>query len=415
VIRSCTTRLPRAILALALQLWATLCFGASGHKGWSLDLKDYGYKEWRDSKGPFQESRSALVVSGGVVGVALANPSSNSQPDVPRDHANWDVSLLFFDAATGKLNAKAGPWPADRFFDLFPASQGNFLLLLRHFNQGLKESSETLLLLSPKGDELKELALGKTSNRVLVSPSGHTILIQQTIGDGVHCQLLNADTFVVQSECADERAPDSPAIVALSDKEFLGSLRRKDSQTAKAPEKGSEIYVRPFAGAWSALPVSLNTAQRGFPLGLNFSQLAFLSDDTLVGIDANRETSEAQVVALRADGAAMSTPAIPKLEANTVLAGPVRVSQDGRYFAIGFSHRPWLSHLMLDVWKLDDTFSPDELVLVVWASGVPTAVAKFNMGTDFHAREFSFALDDPPSLVFLGRSTVKAIPIQRLR
>jgi hypothetical protein len=416
------SRLTRIIVCLFfIHPAGALGLQASGHEGWSVDLKNYGYKEWRNSRSLFESSETALVVANNVVAVALGNPSNATQTSVQSDAygTNWEISLLLLDAATGKLNSQRGPWSGDHFFELFSTSRGNLLLLLRHAGQDHEEIGETLLLLSPNGDELKKLELSpsvvrsrKTWNRFLISSSGRTMLLEQTLEDGVHCKLLDTDTLAVQSEWAVEQGANLPSIIALSDKEFLGLGPPKGSRRPGAPQEGRDFFVRSFAGAWDPFPASLDLSQRFFTPEFRTSQLAFLSDDTIVGINVKRQASESPLVVSRSDGSNVFSPAIPKLEANTSLTGPVSVTPDGRYFAVGFTHRPWLSHLMLDVWKLDDTFANDELVLVIWASGQPTSVAKINMGDEYNVRSFSLAFDDPPSLVCLGGNTLKSIPIQ---
>lgn len=171
--------------------------------------------------------------------------------------------------------------------------------------------------------------------------------------------------------------------------------------------------MRTFAGEWKPLGASLDVGKRFYLLpSLTLDQFAFLSDNTIVGISGNREDPDTHIDVLQTDGARVSSPILPWLEPNTSLTGPVVASQDGRYFAVGFSHRTWLSHLLLDIWKLDDTPSNDELVLVVWACYEPNAVAKFNLGDELGVRGLSLLPGDAPSLVYLGKSSLKVLPIQ---
>jgi len=73
--------------------------------------------------------------------------------------------------------------------------------------------------------------------------------------------------------------------------------------------------------------------------GLHPTQLAFLSDTVLVGVNAKRKDIEGSIVVLQTDGTMLSPPVIPKLPDRTSLTGPVAVSAGGRYFAVGFQHQ----------------------------------------------------------------------------
>ena len=406
---------------IVFQISAAHRLEASGRKGWSVDLKDYGYKEWRDRKNLYESSRTALAVANNLVAVALANPSSESQTGVRGDHEKWEISLLLFDAPSGKLRAKGGPWTGDPTFDLFSASGGNLLLLLRHVCQAFPESGETLLLLSPDGNELKKLELAPSVlrsknmwNDLLVSSSGRTVLVAQRLEGSTQYKLLDVNTLAPQSEWTAEKGSNAPGIIALSDTELLGFASPNPSQDPDAAEH-PEFYVRTFSGVWNRFPARFDLTQRGFLGVIRSHEVAFLSDQTLVGINAKRDDPEAPILVLRTDGSKVFSPVLQKLEARTFVSGHVSVTHDGRYFAVAFNHRPWLSHLMLDVWQLDDTFTNDELVLVVWAASEPAALAKFNLGSAVDAREFSLGVDDSPFLAVLGRSSVKLLRIQRER
>jgi hypothetical protein len=395
---------------------------ASGSRLWSVELRRYGYRDWRNNRGLVESSELGLAVANTVVAVAVGNPSNEALTDERADRAKWEITLLLFDPATGKLSSKRGPWTGDRFFEMFSTSQGNLLLHVRHFDSAEGEKGEVLYLLSPTGEELKKLFLppsilqSKPSwSSFLVSTSGRSVLMEQTLEDGEHYKLLDADTLDTKCEWAAKFGVNSRRVVALSDHELLGVGASRTPANGSGAEREAELFAGAFGGAWSPLHASLDARHHGFGMNLNSNLLAFLTDDTLVGLNANRKASEAPIMVLRTDGSKVFNPVIPRLPANTSLSGPVYVSQNGRYFAVGFTHRPWLSHLMLDVWQLDDTFQDDELELAIWASSSPTAVAQVNLGSDVDVLGFSPTLDDPPSLVFLDGATLKAIRIHLRR
>jgi hypothetical protein len=420
-----TSRVPQKILfLLILGLCVILSAQASGPQDWSVDLRKYGYREWREAKALATSSQLCVAAAMGVVAVAVGNPPIKTQIDKHGDRAdaNWEISLLLFDAATGKLNSKRGPWSGDMSFELFPTSQGNLLLLLQHFHQATGEVGETLYLLSPTGDELKRIFLApstvnsrQTMSTFLVSSSRRSVLVERVLEDGVHCKLLDADTLEIKSEWTTKTESNSPRILAISDKELLGrgpsKVPRKNGSVAGDPN----LYVRNFDGTWIPLLASLNVTHTGLGRFWIPNQVAFLSDNTIVGVSAKREAAAASILVLRTDGTSVFSPSIPRLEPNTSLSGPVYVAQDGRSFAVGFTHRPWLSHLMLDVWKLDDTVMPDEVELIVWASSEAIPVAKLNLGNDLSFDALSLCFDDPASVALLGRGTLKVIRGQPLR
>ncbi len=414
----------RIMFLLVLGLSGVLSGHASCPPGWSVDLKKYGYQEWRERPGISNSSALCLAVTSNVFAVAIGNPPSKTQTDRQgvRTDANWEISLLLFDPTTGKLNSTRGPWTGDMSFELYPTSQGNLLLLLQHFHQAIGEVGETLYLLSPMGDELKRVVLApsivnsrQTWSTFLVSPGGGSVLVAQALEDGVHYRLLDADTLETKSEWTAEVGSNAPKVLTISDKELIGREAPRAPRTIGTMDEDPRLFVGKFDGTWTPFPTSLDTGHTGYGRFWISNQLAFLSDSTIVGLNKKREKAEASITVLGSDGTTVFSPTVPKLEPYTSLSGPVNVSQDGRYFAVGFTHRPWLSHLMLDVWKLDETLANDELELLVWASSGPIPVAEFHPGSDFNAGAFSLGFDDPPSLVFLGRGTLKVIRAQPLQ
>src|SRR5271155_635605 len=151
----------KIVFFLVLGFCGVRCVRASGPPGWSVDLRKYGYTEWREAKALATSSQLRLAAATGVIAVAVGNPRGKTQTDERsgRPDANWEISLLLFDPATGKLNSQHGPWTGDMSFELYSTSQGNLLLLIQHFHQTIGEVGETLYLLSPTGDELKRIFL----------------------------------------------------------------------------------------------------------------------------------------------------------------------------------------------------------------------------------------------------------------
>jgi hypothetical protein len=421
VIKCQTSRIAGlAMMSLFISLTGIPASAAGGNRQWSASLSAYGMKAVYGEAWQHHFPMVSVAPTNRVVAAALGIPM---QPPGPGETANrgsdpQEVTLLLFDANNGKLIAKRGPWSSVSSFELYATAQGNFLLLLRHF-QGAKETSgDTLLLLSSAGEELKRLDLMPSvihsrinRNEFLVSSSGRNVLLGQILDDGVHYRLLQSDTLEAKLQWTREAGSDSPRIVALSDQELLGFRNPENQEKRRPADAARDIYVRPFDGPWRRLPGSFDVSHHGGTgQGLHPTQLAFLSDDILVGVNATRKEVAGSIVLLQSGGTIVSPPVIPKLPERTSLTGPVAVSAAGRYFAAGFQHQPWISHLLVDVMTLDITFWNDDSLFLVWEVSSPEPVASIPLGTD--VRAVSFSPDDPPTLAYVSGATLKVVRLQ---
>ena len=244
----------------------------------------------------------------------------------------------------------------------------------------------------------------------IVSPGGHMVLIGQIREGHVNYRALEADTLETKFEWAREAGSDSPAIVAISDKELLGfrDIPGQEKRRGWHPEK--EAFARAFDGPWHPLNTTLDVSSSGLTAqGLNPTQVAFLSNNILVGVHRKSSERDSSIVELQSDGTTPSRPVIPELPDRTTLTGPVAVTGDGQYFAVGFQHQPWISHLLVDVLTMDLTFWPDELLFLIWESSRPERVARISLGTE--VRAICFAPDDPPTLAFIAGSRLQVLRI----
>jgi len=205
----------------------------------------------------------------------------------------------------------------------------------------------------------------------MVSSGGHTVLLGQILKGNVHYRVLETDTLETKFEWTREEGSDSPRIIALSDKELLGFRDIRSGEKPIGLNTEREAFVRPLGGSWHPLNTTLDVSNRGLmSQGFHPTQLAFLSDTVLVGVHRKTSERDGSIVELESDGTVLSRPLISKLQDRTTLSGPVAVSAGGHYFAVGFEHQPWLSHLLLDVMTMDITFWPDDSLF--W-SGRPLA------------------------------------------
>jgi hypothetical protein len=407
----------RIALALAVSLSGALAGAADGNRGWSADLSAYGMKAAYGEAGQKQFPIVSVAATNGVVAAALGIPlqSAERAEQSNRRGTFYTLTLLLFDANSGKFLTKRGPWSSASSFELYATAQGNFLVLLRDFEGARQNSGDTLFVLSPSGEELRKLDLppsvihARTSwNEFLVSSTGRSVLVGQILDETVHYRILQSDTLETKLEWTEEAGSHSPRIIALSDKELLG-FRNPENREKRLPANAErDLYVRPFDGAWQRLPGSFDVSHHGrLGQGLNPSQLSFLSDHVLVGVNATRKEREGSIVLLQSGGTIVSPPVIPKLPERTSLTGPVAVSAEGHYFAAGFQHQPWISHLLVDVMTLDITFWNDDFVFLLWEASSPEPVARIPLGSDVRAA--SFSPDDPPTLAYLSGATLKVV------
>lgn len=426
MIHSQTSKISRvAVLLLAISPAGIVPKATAGQQSWSVDLREYGVKDGRGEDGRSYHPTVPLAATNNVVAVALAKPAPLTAPNETDNRLSspWEVTLLFFEASNGKLRTKRGPWPSDFDFELHPTPQGNFLVSLPHFHDSSKKAGETLLLLSSSGEELKRLELAPSirrsephRNEFLVSASGGTVLLGQVLEDGVHYRVMEPDTLDTKLEWMQATGSHSPWIVAISDKEMLGIGAVKKEDKPSAVDSG--LYTRTFEGTWAPFPVTLDIGHHGIQPGLHPNHSVFLGDDLIVALFTKpgaapgvpSPPTETPIKVFRTDGTIASSPTIPKLPDRTWLTGPVATSADGRYFAVGFSHRGWLSHVMLDVMQMDMAFENDESLLFFWEASHPMPVARINLGNKVYS--YSLSADDPPLVLAVNGTTLKTIRVQ---
>src|SRR6266849_455088 len=100
----------RLCFLLCLELAGAFCCLSSSSEGWSVDLRNYGFQQWRESSGLWDSSTLALATTHNLIAIALGNPSNIAQADVRGDPENstWQISLLVFDPHAGRLRTKSG-------------------------------------------------------------------------------------------------------------------------------------------------------------------------------------------------------------------------------------------------------------------------------------------------------------------
>jgi hypothetical protein len=390
---------------------------AAVQKQWSVDLTEYGYHRRTSTQAYSSEVRVAGTNK--VIAVAIGNIPPAIQGD-----SNWrpwnsplDVHLLLFSAESGKFQTRRGPWRTDSSFELQATGDGGFLLLLRHFHDKEKNPGETLYLLSALGEERKKLELepsiisGKPDwNTYHVSGSGRTVLLGRRSGDEMRYQLLDALKLEVRNEWMAAPEDKLCGIAAISDREAVGVKNADPGESPSRPAKEQPLCVRAFGGPWRMMPERVDAAHYGLLEPVNSPSYIAMTGESIVVIHARPKEQEPAIRVMRTDGSSVSTAVIPKLQENTWLSGPVEGSDNGQYFAVGFMHRPWLSHLMLDEMQMDMTFWNDELIFLIWRIPSAEPVARIELGSDVSA--MGFVGDDPPAFLYVHGTTLRLLCIR---
>jgi len=406
-----------ATILLGLSSTGAATNSAEIQNKWSVDLKTYGFQKVQAGNEHSYNSEVRVAATKDHVGVIIGNLPSNTPHDP--QHETWnsplDLTLLLFNSKNGMLEVKRGPWISNSSFEFYPTAAGNFLLLLRHFRSPNQSPGVTLYLLSTSGEELEKMDLQPSTSTpkrdwttFLISPSGHTVFLGQQDVYGLHCTLLEADTLKTRMDWTIPKSVSSPSIIATSDELTLGITSSGDQQSAGSGRGPVNISVSAFDGHWKPLPESLEAVSY-FTRITTFhpDYLTFLRDNTILGINNKSLSARPPLELTRSDGTVLLLPLVPKLFDRTKLSGPVASAASGRYFAVGFSHRPWLSHVMLDELQMDITFQDDEFVFTLWDASNATSFGEINLGSSVSA--FSFALDESFTLAFVNGSVLTKV------
>jgi hypothetical protein len=318
---------------------------------WSFDLSPYGLQQTKGEKNPDRFPETRLAVTNRYVAVAIGTlpqviPLKGPHGDF---EVPWDVSLLVFDSQKGNLLVKLGPWKSDFHFELHTTARGNFLLHLPHYC-GSQEHGETLRLIAPSGEEIEELQLAPASRdpanhpyNVMISSSRSSLLLRQVFEDGIHYRVVEADTFKEKQEWTDALESGVPYVIALSDKELLGlGSSTKQGQSGSASGERA-LFVRTLDGSWRSFPILLEPGNHSLGgVGSGPDDLAFLSNNVLVGLEPLSKSAPAKLDVARTDGTTVFSCVIPERTDAFSQVGPVSVSEDGHHFAVGVVHASWL-------------------------------------------------------------------------
>jgi len=373
-----------------------------GHQR-SIDLAQYGFHLGERGNQYDYISTAQVAASQNLGAVAMNKLSPTSRIEKPNGYleALWDVFLLIFDAKSGKLTVKAGPWTGGFGFELFSTSQGNFLLHLWDYhaaNEG-ERKGEALLLISPSGEQLKELDLappvsGRCGWRVQLSPSGKKLLLSSCANDHLRYEILDANTLSKQSEW-DGTISREIVVVSISDNQLLGESQSAGPNGTTVTNKKCELFLRTVEGAWSPI----RTSSCGW---------ALLSDSLVANVEQIGDqykdlTSGYRLVVARTDGSTLLSQTIQKNHSVTYASGPLVTSPDGRRLAI-----PTASMSTLWLWRTLD-MGPENFAIYVWEVPNPAPLLKEKVGGPFAHYSFS---PDGASIFIADRQTLKMIPVR---
>jgi hypothetical protein len=372
---------------------------------WSIDLVPYGFHLGESGSETDYVSDTRVAASENVVALAMQKLSPTSRIKKPRRYlqARWDVFLFLFDVKTGSLRAKSGPWTGGLAFEIFSTSQGSFLLHLWDYPSphAGEKPVEALLLISPSGEQVKELDLAAVSDpelshrdwTVSISPSRKTLLLAEPRVDGRHYEIVDANTLSKRSEWTDA-GRKNPAAFAVSDNELLGASQSVTQGGSTEGNGKYEFLVRTLDGPWKPFRTSNYTWQ-------------FLSDDMVAGFEELREASGAgtngyRLVVSRIDGTNVLSHSIQESHHEFSRSDPFVTSTDGRHLA---SLINWQS--TTELWR-DLDMAPAGSHLYVWALPNPEPVIKAKVSDGFSHYSFS---PEGDWIYVAGLHTVKAIRV----
>jgi hypothetical protein len=309
--------------------------------------------------------------------------------------------VFFFDAINGKLLAMREPQLAELGFDLYATSEGRFLIHQRNVSNRGARQADSLILVSPDGKTLKSLELQPAEGdrhprfwKTLISPSRKTLLAIQVISHTVHYKVFETDAIAMRAEWISSD-PTEPTALSISDKEILCLVRSKWADNFNATHhENPEVLIRPFDGAWR----SLSPPNSEYLLS---SYYAFMSDDTIAGVDAAKGDSDEQFVRLRilqANGHEDASKLIKKSPWNDLgIRNQIATSVDETVFAteVYSTSRFWEK---LDVY-------PTHAELYVWRNKDPTPILKLK--NDGSPKDYCLSQEGTRVFVLQGK-TLKA-------
>jgi hypothetical protein len=362
---------------------------------WSVDLVQHGFHTYESGSDHDYTTLTEVAATETVIAVGMMNLSPTSRLTRPYGDAStrWDLSLLFFDAKTGKLLAKRGPWRGDFAFTLFASSRGNFIVRLWNYHGQEGKRGERLLLFSSGGEQITDLfmeapATDQNAHQWLVriSPSRSTLLLEQLRGGGVYGEILDANTLNKLSEWTDNRR-DAPGILDISDSHMLGVCDSANPGRAPMEKSRNALCIRTFDGPWR--PFSA------------YSRDAFLSDQVVVRLEDLEKEHGVRLTEMQIDGTALLSHAFQKRGYDLSSRTQITPSPDGRHFASVIVSLWWF-------WRELD-MGPEDIELYIWVLNEPEPVLKVKLASQIDELSFS---PDGTWLALEDWHTLRVIPLQ---
>lgn len=334
--------------------------------------------------------RRGLAANRNVIAAAITILHSDAKDD-PWNKI-FDIFVVFFDAKTGVFLSRRGPWLSGSGSTLDSTADGHFLLLLTHYNRKARVSTGDLRLLSSSGEEIGNIVVSPFG-KLLISPSGRTLMLEGRETNEIHFAVLDAETLQKQNDWTEASEKEAPFVTEISDKQMLGVSRNPEN-----------YFVRDFKGLWQPLPRSHGEDVRGRS-GLYWrTDPQFLSDDAII-VHLPDETGI--VSAIESSGKIRSQYTLPKVrDYNSVLGTHKNAaSQDARYFALWLIHENNLTHW----WDHTMDMSPlgAEYFIYVWDINRQTPITKIKVGPI--GSNYSFVPGDAPGIAVADRGKVKLI------
>ncbi|HEV2616830.1 MAG TPA: hypothetical protein VGU63_09515 [Candidatus Acidoferrales bacterium] len=392
-------------IATLLAILAGLCAPAlvgreTRQPRWSENLSSYGYS----LQHPYSDV--AVAASNDNVAVALnVSQDPNATASLPAGflRSNWKLSLLMFNASSGKFRTACGPWFGSILFNLWSTSDGNFLLYQEPQQVTREKTSGRVLLLSPSCQVLKKIqlpALGKQGGiEFLISPTQRTFLIAEQSGRLTECQVQDANTLLERFKKSID--PDDPRVVAVSDEGLLGVKPMHSGSSTRAPVRF--FYFTFQAQAWSEIPgPNLPDA----PDSVTFASNGAFMETVATGSSGAWAKTGIRISIRGIDGTAAFSTAISRRNINIAPGSPFAVSPTGNYFGVVLS-----SYSVSSFWRFFD-MSPRHDEVYIWSRHSEKPLVQIGVRSGSLHQQLAFAPDDSWFALRNGKMLVVR-PLQR--
>jgi hypothetical protein len=336
---------------------------------WTASLKIQGYHHY-SARAATQTLIGDVAATKETVAVMLA--IRNQRNEKGGWTGPWDVYLVIYATKTGQFLSKKGPWKSNSPSQLAATPNDQLLLILEVVREPNQNPRRHLLLLSPLGEQVKELKLALEYDEekpkpqydyLLLSPSGSTILDVNKWEGGQTYRIVETNSLSVRREWTEKQHGKEIVIAGISDNCMLGRTHYS-------------YEIREFNGDWKQLPNFDPPPANGIGMNLINLSKSFISTDLIAG--QIYETKDGFVWHLfGTDGSMRNKFVAPRLPNYNWFSPVASNSQDGLYVGLRMQHENMLTHWWdhtMDMWPAGASY-----FLYVWSTKSSSAIARIKV------------------------------------